>query len=618
MKKSILFLACCAVFSLVSCDKERNTAQGTDPAAKTITVTASLEDATKASAASPDADGKCKGTWDTGDQIAVHTKNGRLVILTTTTGGVSATFTGTVPDDDDILDNAVAYYPASSAIEGNPYQITLPTGYSSIREAAKGIPLRANIKTGSDAVTFNHLGAILVFRVNDIPSAATEIYFTAKGCAGAMSVAGGQIAKGNGNVTIAVSLEGADKESAEIALPLPTGTYEGFSISFNDGSSKPITSEKTFTLFRGQYAVMQENTESPVSYNYGVTGSFQSWDPAARVIMSKVPGYDDWYVAPGITLAGGTGADDGFKICTSDTWDGVSYGASTDSAQPLYTYIPAGANNVKVAAGGTYDIYFNAAEGKEKTIILRSGDPVVKTVYVLLEYVPGTDFGSNPNLHIWGAEGQGDVTTWDSSDFVFQDGTAVIDGIEFRKFPVKILENKTNFWKGGKYRLQYYLTPQGSRLFELREDKGTERGTHNFSNEIADVSFFVRAGLYATGIEAFTSADAIPSLINISGTFNDWPEDEMGLQGVWKGSGILWKDVAVPAGEARWKFRTYPVWGHQNICTSTSDFVVPGEEYELIHGGANDIRINVPEDGNYDFFLDMTTLKLLVTKSNNN
>ena len=29
---------------------------------------------------------------------------------------------------------------------------------------------------------------------------------------------------------------------------------------------------------------------------------------------------------------------------------------------------PAGANNVKVAAGGTYDIYFNAAEGKEKTI----------------------------------------------------------------------------------------------------------------------------------------------------------------------------------------------------------------------------------------------------------
>lgn len=615
MKRTLLYLAI-AILAFASCKKEQNnTTDGTEPALKTITITADMEGATKASVAAPDAENKCKTTWDTGDRIAVHTEKGHLVILSTTESGASATFTGVIPEGDNILDDAVAYYPASSAIEGNPYQMNLPTSYSSTANAAKGIALRGNVKADGSTVTFSHLGAILVFQVKDIPSAATEVSFTAKGCAGAFSVAGGQITNGASNVTVTIGISDVDKAAAIIAIPLPTGTYDGFTLAFNDGESVPQTTAKTFTLTRRQYAVMQEYTVSGSTSSYGVTGSFQSWDPASRVIMSEVPGYTDWYVAHNISIAGGTGADDGFKICSGDSWSDGSFGASTDAAQSLYTYISKGSNNIKVAADGTYDIYFNATADNEKTIILKSGDPIVKTIYVLLEYVPGTDFGTNPNLHIWGADGQGNVTNWDTSDFVFQNGTTVIDGIEFRTFPVKILENKTNFWKGGHYRLQYYLTPQGSRLFELREDKGTDRGTHNLTNNITDVSFFVRAGLNAAGIEAFTSASAIPSLINISGTFNGWPDSEMGLQGIWKGNGILWKNVSVPAGEAGWKFRTYPAWGHQNICTSTSELVVLGEEYELIHGGANNIRINIPEDGNYDFFLDMTTLKVLVTKS---
>ena len=192
--------------------------------------------------------------------------------------------------------------------------------------------------------------------------------------------------------------------------------------------------------------------------------------------------------------------------------------------------------------------------------------------------------------------------------------------IDFHAFPVSILKNHLKnggkgyirFWKGySDYKLQYRKVYQSDQLFELKS--GTSVGDMEMGTMQAEV--FVRAGKYAALIDSYASADNIPSIIHISGTMNGWPAAAMGIRGVWVNNGILWKDVSLTAGENKWKFREYPDWEHQNICVSNNEVVTLDEELQLIRGGSQNLVVNVPEAGNYDFFLDMTTLKVLVTKA---
>ena len=52
-----------------------------------------------------------------------------------------------------------------------------------------------------------------------------------------------------------------------------------------------------------------------------------------------------------------------------------------------------------------------------------------------------------------------------------------------------------------------------------------------------------------------------------------------------------------------------------NIQTGIIRISVFGEELQLMRGGAQNISCTVTDAGNYNIFLDMTTLKLLVTKA---
>ena len=621
MKKNLFYLAVAAL-AIAACAKEpiQLSSQNEVVNGKEITITASFEGtkATVADPADPSTAESLATTWDSGDQIAVFSKNGDIITLTTTGSGATATFKGTIPAGDEIEDGAVAYYPASIAVAGNSAQVTLPASYASAGAAKKGIALRGEVKADGSSVTFSHLGAVLAFQVKEIPTAATTATFTAKGCAGTYSVSGGIIVNGTTDASIEITLSDVTKSSALIAIPVPTGTYTGFSLAFNDGSSVAKTTTKSITFARAEYKMMKSFTVSGAEHAYlGLVGEFQGWDPATRVKLTAVPGYTDWWVAKNISVTGGTGTNNGFKFCEGDSWSDNNYGTSASGGQSLYTFISTGtAGNVQMTDTGTYDIYLNPTSGK--ILVMAAGAPIVKTIYILPEYVPGTDLGTNPNLHIWGANSQGDVTVWNDKSFIYQNGTTTINGITFRNFPVCILNGNTNylnFWKGGNYRLQYYLTTQGTRLFELREDKASEnRGTHNMPMDIMQASVFVRAGKYANEIESFSSADNITSIIHISGTMNSWPST-MGLRGKWVNNGILWENVALVSGVNEWKIREYPDWDHQNICVSNNEVVTVGEELQLIHGGSQNLSCTVSEAGNYNIFLDMTTLKMLVTKA---
>ena len=624
MKKKLLYLAIAAL-AIAACTKETVQVIPQDEVinGREFTLTATFEStkATVADPSDPTVPERLATTWDAGDQIAVFSKNGDIITLTTTGSGATATFKGTIPAGDEIEDGAVAYYPASIAVAGNSSQVTLPTSYASTATAKKGIALRGEVKADGSSVTFSHLGAVLAFQVKEIPIAATIATFTAKGCAGTYSVSGGRIVNGTADASVEITLSDVTKSSALIAIPIPTGTYDGFSLAFNDGSSVAKATTKSVTFAPAEYKMMKSFTVSGAEHsNLGLVGEFQGWDPATRVKLTAVPGYADWWVAKGISVTGGTGTNNGFKFCEGDSWSDNNYGTSASGGQSLYTFISTGtAGNVKMTDTGTYDIYLNPTSGK--ILVMAAGAPIVKTIYVLPEYVPGTNLGTDPCLHVWGANGQGNVTNWDSDVFIHQNGTTTISGITFRNFPVSILNGVTNsnflnFWKGGNYRLQYYPTPKGTRFFELREDKTSEnRGTHNMPMDVQQSSVFVRAGKYANEIESFASADIITSIIHITGTMNSWPGSAMGIRGKWVNNGILWENVAFAAGVNEWKFREYPDWDHQNICVSNNEVVTVGEELQLMLGGSQNLSCTVTDAGNYNIFLDMTTLKLLVTKA---
>ncbi len=621
MKRSIIYLAA-AVFAVAACSKElpeiNDESQGV-----TVTLTASIDQTTKAMVEDPD--GKSAGdllstTWNSGDVIAVYTKLGNRVEFSTTDSGATANFTGTLAAGDEIDDSSVAIYPAAIA-GGDATQVTMPSSYASAEAAKKGIALYGTVSGTS--ISFSHMGAMLGFQIKEIPTAATTATLTATGCAGTFAVSGGLIEKSSESATIVITLSDVDKSSAVLAFPVPVGTYDGFSLAFNDGSSVAKTTTKSITMSQSHYKMMASFTVSGAEQTLGIVGEFQGWDPASRVRLTAVPGYNNWFVAKGINLIGGTGDNSGFKFCEGDSWTDNNFGASESGAQNLYTFINTGGYNVKVENSGSYDIYINPDSTNGRIIILPAGTPIVKTIYVLSEYMPGKDFGSDPCLHIWGAEGQGNVTNWDENVFILQNGTTTINGISFQTFPVHLLNNYTcnsgaghsSFWKGGKYRMQYYKQPQGERVFELREDKGTERGTHVMVTTVQGASFFVRAGLNIPDINAFSSAYGIPSMMNISGTFNGWPGAADGLHGVWINNGILWESVPFSSGANEWKIRNYPNWDHQNICVSANEVVIVGEELQLMHGGSQNLSCTVSEAGNYDIFLDMTNLKMLVTKS---
>lgn len=621
MKKKSLYLAIAAL-AIAACTKEAVQVIPQDEVinGREFTLTATFEStkATVADPSDPTVPESLATTWDAGDQIAVFSKNGDIITLTTTGSGATATFKGTIPAGDEIEDGAVAYYPASIAVAGNSSQVTLPTSYASTATAKKGIALRGEVKADGSSVTFSHLGAVLAFQVKEIPIAATIATFTAKGCAGTYSVSGGRIVNGTADASVEITLSDVTKSSALIAIPIPTGTYDGFSLAFNDGSSVAKATTKSVTFAPAEYKMMKSFTVSGAEHSdLGLVGEFQGWDPATRVKLTAVPGYADWWVAKGISVTGGTGTDNGFQFCEGDSWSDNHYGTSASGGQSLYTFISTGtAGNVQMTDTGTYDIYLNPTSGK--ILVMAAGAPIVKTIYVLPEYVPGTDLGDNSNFHIWSA-GHGDVTKWSDGTFIYKSGTATFNGTTFYTYPVCILNNctkndgkgYTTFWGGyTDYKMQYRKKYQADQLFEVKSEKNVDVSVGEMQSSI-----FIRAGVNSAAINVFSSADNIPSMMNISGTFNGWPGNADGLHGVWVNNGILWENVAFASGENKWKIRNYPDWDHQNICVSNNEVVTVGEELQLIHGGSQNLSCTVAEAGNYNIFLDMTTLKLLVTKA---
>lgn len=623
MKKITLYLAA-ALLAFAACDKEQpildNNAEG-----NAFTLTATIDGFTRVTIADPSDPGASEtlaATWNSGDQIAVHTKNGALAVLTTTDSGTTATFTGDVPAGDEIEDGAVIYYPAAIAVAGNAATVNMPDSYASALAASKGVALVAEYSTVSD-VTFHHMGAMLKITATDVPDAVTSIVLSAnKGISGSLTVDSGSIVGGScaSNITIATTSSARTSGTAELYFPLPVVTLDGFSIDFIKGSdviAKQSTT-KSRSYAKAEYVVMKSfvvDYECPA----WIIGGVGEWDPGNGTNLYAVPGHPHWYAAKNITLT----TNFKFNNRNSTSWDptdplNLGYTGSDRKEFPKNKIVSLSQNGNSITPktlNVAYDVYLNIET--KKFCILEAGAPFGPKLYIIdlnSQNKFAEHFGTDSNfyLHIW--NGNGDITSWQNHK---NSGLTTINGIQYIVFDFSL--DGGDFLPEGSYNMIFGNIDKGNRwevrnfdfVYSGEDSIGVYFYQEGWSNENTGniVYFYTFEDLSNPGLAISTNGTLAGSM-----TTPAWADGELPL--FWDGKycsakGItLDKDITY-AFKFRWNHTWDDNYGVPEVNSST--VYTNGNAIPVTNaGGQKDVQLKVTTSGTYDFYFNTQTLNAFV------
>lgn len=153
-----LLLACCSRETLPGTN-EIEVVETPEPKTYTVSLQATIAPETRLSFDTSTGE----GVWDSSDQVALFTSNGKLIVGVIKEGdfndGVSPTFTFTIQDGDKIEDGATVYYPASIAVAGDQNQIVLPASFDDFDVMKKSIPMKATVS--GKTMAFQHLASMV-------------------------------------------------------------------------------------------------------------------------------------------------------------------------------------------------------------------------------------------------------------------------------------------------------------------------------------------------------------------------------------------------------------------------------------------------------------------------
>ena len=196
-------------------------------------------------------------SWVSGDAISVYTTLNafRTFTLTDGAGSASGTFTGDFGAE---TTSKAAVYPASEkhALSGNALTVHLDDVYTWAEDKNSHAPMLSVIAAdGADSFSFKHIGGILKVSFSNVPATATKFVFTAPGkkVSGDFAIAditasepviATEDAEEGNTVTISIP-----KAAAEMAfyVPLPTGTYKGFSVTLFDAAENPLVMKTRYS-----------------------------------------------------------------------------------------------------------------------------------------------------------------------------------------------------------------------------------------------------------------------------------------------------------------------------------------------------------------------------------
>ena len=244
MKKTLYIFASLTAVLFASCAKEADVKD--DSLVTGTTLRASVEGVdTKVSA---NAAGVYK--WQASDKIAVLDDAGTVYEFSAASAGATSEFSCA---SSITLGSYAAYpYSASFAASGDAVTFVIPSTITYSTDATN-MPMLGKIS--GDVVTFKAVGGLLKLIVYGVPEGSSHLEFAAKAqkVSGSFAIADASVdapviataAKGASDNTITIDYTGKYSSNMVFYIPLPTGTIEGFDLTFNGTGSihKSVTKD---------------------------------------------------------------------------------------------------------------------------------------------------------------------------------------------------------------------------------------------------------------------------------------------------------------------------------------------------------------------------------------
>ena len=266
MKKiALLFVGGAALFA--ACDKDEELFDATTSGEEAVVegyhheLTASVADENPASRAGFDlTDGTFH--WLAGDEISVANESYQFAKYTLKTGAgtASATFQ---TDAQTGTPQGYALHPHSAThnFDGTTLTFNLPAEYTYTQSAGEygAAPMVAAFEADAENLLFKHVGGAFCFQVAGLPAGTTWFKFSANaqitGNFAVTEVDGNQVISLNGGAASSVTINIPAVQTPSDAIfyiPVPTGTYNGFTISVGNAGETTwsYTSAATNTVNR--------------------------------------------------------------------------------------------------------------------------------------------------------------------------------------------------------------------------------------------------------------------------------------------------------------------------------------------------------------------------------
>ncbi|MBQ7194038.1 MAG: hypothetical protein IJS07_00195 [Bacteroidales bacterium] len=278
--KKLLFITLCAALAFTACEQSELGAPDTLDGTK-ITFKATQEGAATRTELSGS-----NVNWSVGDQIKIIASGADVTSDALTTGGATATFNVTVPDEKQPFNAAYAVYPAgtTASYDGSSFTVTLPAAQTG-RDSFGAAAIEVSEVSGEGDLAFKHLGAVLKITVasdyvrkikissygNKAIAGVATVTFT-DGIPSVASIASPE-------TTITVEANGAGDYFATI---FPADLEEGFYVELLDGSDAVLGQRltgKSISIARRDLASLGTVAASPVLFvTPKGSGSGASWD----------------------------------------------------------------------------------------------------------------------------------------------------------------------------------------------------------------------------------------------------------------------------------------------------------------------------------------------------
>lgn len=202
--------------------------------------------------------------WQGGDEITVFDDLGASFVFSTKNGGSDVDFGATSWSGEDL--GKYAMYPASShSVSGDVVGFNLPSSYK-WKANSTNMPMLGKIN--EDVATFKAVGGVLKLVCYNVPANAVKMEFSAtnKKISGSFNIDNAAVdnpiivtaAMAESNNKVSFDFTGDREDNMVFYIPLPTGTIDGFTVSFLSDVPEVVftkTSTKSLSVSRNQMII---------------------------------------------------------------------------------------------------------------------------------------------------------------------------------------------------------------------------------------------------------------------------------------------------------------------------------------------------------------------------